>query len=313
MTKQLIIAEKPSVAQDIAKALGGFTRTGDYFESEDYVLSSAIGHLLEGRWHDAAWTLEDVTIAHPRDLLALIAGHQLDFFTGQSRMLRDRIARALPAWNDRPSGYHSLLGMQAFGLEECGEYARAEAAGRLAVELEPRDGWAQHAVAHVLEMTGRKREGLAWMRANPEAWSRDSFFAVHNWWHVALFHLDLGEIDAALALYDGAIYGKRSGIVLEMIDATAMLWRMELRGIDVGDRWNVLADTWLPHASSDNYAFNDFHAALAFIRAGRSDALKAVHEAQERAMAREDDNARFTQNTWIYIDDVKFYTSNPGW
>ncbi len=47
MTKQLIIAEKPSVAQDIAKALGGFTKTGDYFESDDYVLSSAIGHLLE--------------------------------------------------------------------------------------------------------------------------------------------------------------------------------------------------------------------------------------------------------------------------
>ncbi|MBV2234837.1 MAG: DNA topoisomerase III [Sterolibacterium sp.] len=47
MSKQLIIAEKPSVAQDIARALGGFTKQGDYFESEHYVLSSAIGHLLE--------------------------------------------------------------------------------------------------------------------------------------------------------------------------------------------------------------------------------------------------------------------------
>ena len=47
MSKQLIIAEKPSVAQDIAKALGGFTRQGDYFESDEFVLSSAIGHLLE--------------------------------------------------------------------------------------------------------------------------------------------------------------------------------------------------------------------------------------------------------------------------
>jgi DNA topoisomerase-3 len=47
MGKQLIIAEKPSVAQDIARAVGGFTRNGDYFESDDYVLSSAIGHLLE--------------------------------------------------------------------------------------------------------------------------------------------------------------------------------------------------------------------------------------------------------------------------
>jgi DNA topoisomerase-3 len=47
MAKQLIIAEKPSVAQDIAKALGGFAKSGEYYESDDYVLSSAVGHLLE--------------------------------------------------------------------------------------------------------------------------------------------------------------------------------------------------------------------------------------------------------------------------
>src|SRR5438876_6166938 len=47
MTKTLIIAEKPSVAADIARALGGFVRHGDYYESDRYVLSSAIGHLVE--------------------------------------------------------------------------------------------------------------------------------------------------------------------------------------------------------------------------------------------------------------------------
>ena len=47
MGKCLIIAEKPSVANDIAKALGGFTKQKDYFESDDYVLSSAVGHLVE--------------------------------------------------------------------------------------------------------------------------------------------------------------------------------------------------------------------------------------------------------------------------
>jgi len=47
MSKKLIIAEKPSVAADIARALGGFTKHDDYFESEQFVLSSAVGHLLE--------------------------------------------------------------------------------------------------------------------------------------------------------------------------------------------------------------------------------------------------------------------------
>src|SRR3954454_708405 len=142
---------------------------------------AAIGHLLDGRWHQAARVLEDVSIAHPRDMLALQVGHQLDFFTGHARMLRDRIARALPAWSTELPGRHALLGMLAFGLEEMGDYAAAETAGREAVAFERRDAWAQHAVAHVLEMQGRTGEGIAWMQADIEAWTEDNFFAVHNW------------------------------------------------------------------------------------------------------------------------------------
>jgi hypothetical protein len=141
---------------------------------------AAVSHLVDGHWHAAAQTLEDISIAYPRDAVALQAGHVIDFFVGDSRMLRDRIARALPAWHATMPGYHAVLGMHAFGLEEMGEYVRAEAAGRKSVEIEPRDGWGQHAVAHVMEMQGRQRDGIAWMRANPQAWSHESFFCVHN-------------------------------------------------------------------------------------------------------------------------------------
>jgi hypothetical protein len=185
--------------------------------------------------------------------------------------------------------------MHAFGLEETGNYARAEAQGRLSVELEPRDGWGQHAVAHVMEMQGRRREGAAWMRANPDAWSRESFFAVHNWWHLALFHLGLDEIDEVLALFDGPIYGKTSPVILEMVDASALLWRLYLRGVDVGNRWNAVADRWEPVASAGNYAFNDMHAMMAFVGAGRDSAAKAVLEAQQAAMDGSGDNAAFTR------------------
>lgn len=132
----------------------------------------ALGHLANGRWHDAARILEDVAIETLLDALALQVGHQIDFFTGNARMLRDRIARALPSWQSGMPGYHAILGMQAFGLEEMGDYTRAERLGRTAVEIEPRDGWAQHAVAHVMEMQSRQRDGIVWMRANPEAWTR---------------------------------------------------------------------------------------------------------------------------------------------
>ena len=181
-----------------------------------------------GRWHEAGRILEDLTIDEPRDALALQAGHQIDFFTGNSRMLRDRIARAMPIWSNGMPGFHAILGMQAFGLEEMGDYARAEAAGRQATEIEPRDGWAQHAVAHVMEMQSRQRDGIAWMRANPENWSKGSFLRVHNWWHLALFHYDLGEVDEVLALFDGPIFGARSTIALNMVDASAILWRLYL-------------------------------------------------------------------------------------
>jgi tetratricopeptide (TPR) repeat protein len=243
----------------------------------------AIRLVSEGHWRDAGRVLEDVSAAYPRDALALQAGHLIDFFTGDSRMLRDRIARALPAWDAEVAGHHAILGMHAFGLEETGDFTGAEQAGRRSVELEPRDGWGQHAVAHVMETQNRPRDGIAWMCANPEAWSRDSSFAVHNWWHVAMFHLELGDIDEVLRLYDQRIFGNRPGIILEMIDASAMLWRLHLRGIDVGNRWELLADKWVPVATDGSYAFNCVHAMIAFTGAHRDRAQHAVLDALRHA------------------------------
>ncbi len=255
----------------------------------------AIAHLVEGRWRAAGRELEDLSIVYPRDALALQAGHQIDFFTGDSRMLRDRIARAMPAWTGGLPGYHAVLGMRAFGLEEMGEYARAESLGRRAVELEPRDGWAQHAVAHVLEMQQRRQDGIAWMRGNQAGWAPGSFLAVHNFWHLALFHLGLDEVDEALALFDGPVYGKASGVVLDMIDASALLWRLHLRGVELGSRWAALADNWAPIADAGNYAFNDMHAMIAFVGAGRVAQADAVLAAQRAALEAPGDNAAFTR------------------
>jgi tetratricopeptide (TPR) repeat protein len=256
---------------------------------------AALGHLAGGRWHEAGRILEDIAIEFPLDGLALQTGHQIDFFTGNARMLRDRIGRALPSWQSGMPGYHAILGMQAFGLEEMGDYARAEKLGRAAVDIEPRDGWAQHAVAHVMEMQSRQKDGILWMRANPEAWTRESFLQVHNWWHLALFHYDLGETDQVLALYDGPIYGEPSTLALNMVDASAILWRLHLGGVDVGNRWAALAANW-PKAGAGNYAFNDAHAMMAFVGAGLEAPARTLLEAQREAMRGDDDNAAFTRD-----------------
>ena len=280
----------PPVAQSAHKAAQRFPSN-----DREQLHLEAIRLLTEGRWRAAGAMLENLSIEYPRDALALQAGHLTDFFIGDSRMLRDRIARALPAWTRSFPGYHAVLGMHAFGLEETGHYRRAEAQGRASVEIEPRDGWGQHAVAHVMEMEGRRRDGIAWMRSNQDGWSRDSFFSVHNWWHVALFHLGLDDFGEVLDLFDGPIFGKKSTIVLEMIDASALLWRLHLKGVNVGNRWQAVADNWEPIAAAGNYAFNDMHAMMAFVGAGRDKAAAAVLEAQRAAMDGAGDNASFTR------------------
>lgn len=256
---------------------------------------AAIRHFADGRLAAASRVLEDIAIENPRDLLAIQVGHQLDFFRGEARMLRDRIARAMPAWSPDVPHYHAMLGMHAFGLEETGDYARAEKLGRQSVELERRDSWGQHAVAHVLEMQCRQKEGISWMEQNVDGWARDNFLAVHNWWHLALYYLEFGEVEKVLALYDKHIYPAGSKIVLELVDATAMLWRLHLRGIDVGERWQKQADAWQASGELGNYAFSDAHAMMAFVGAGRKEAIRHLFEAQREALRRPGDNAAFTR------------------
>jgi tetratricopeptide (TPR) repeat protein len=261
---------------------------------------AAVEALLGGRLRAAGRILEDVAIEHPRDLLALQAGQLVDFLTGDARMLRDRIARALPDWAEGMPNHHAILGMHAFGLEETGHYARAETTGRRAIELEPRNGWAQHAVAHVCEMQGRRADGVAWMRADPDAWSRQSFFAVHNWWHLALFHLGLDEVDEVLALYDGPIYGQPSTMAFDMIDAAALLWRLKLRGVDVGSRWERLADVYATQPRGLS-AFDDAHAVMAYVGSGRDAAADAALAAMAAATQRADDNAAVTRDIGLPV------------
>ncbi|MCC7046935.1 MAG: tetratricopeptide repeat protein [Alphaproteobacteria bacterium] len=210
-----------------------------------------------------------ILLDYPRDLLALQLAHVEDFFLGQSSLLRDRVARVLSDWSKDVPGHGYVLGMHAFGLEEMGDYARAEERGRAAVAANPRDPWAIHAVAHVMEMQTRLADGVQWLTERTDDWSHDNGFAFHNWWHLALYHLERGESDRVLAIYDASIRPKRSDMALEMIDAAAMLWRLHLRGIDVGDRWRSIAESWATKADHANYAFNDAHAMMAFIGDGR--------------------------------------------
>ena len=268
--------------------------------------AAALGSFVAGDFAGGHERLEAIVIDHPRDLVAVQVAHLWDFLLGDARRLRDRIAMVLPHWTPADRDFHALLGMHAFGLEECGEYGRSEERGREAVALNSRDAWAQHAVAHVLEMQGRIDEGIAWMRGNEQGWATDNFFAVHNWWHLALYHLDKAVGDGAhtddvLALYDSRIRAQRSDLMVDMVDASALLWRCYLRGADVGPRWAALADDWAPFAAEAYYAFNDAHAMMAFIGAGREHDMATTIAAMERRAAAGGTNAAMTAEVGLPV------------
>jgi tetratricopeptide (TPR) repeat protein len=232
---------------------------------------------------DQALALErygSILIDFPRDIIALAVAHLLDFRLGQRRMLRDRVAQVLPKWHAAVPGYESVLAMYAFGLEENGQYRRAEKTARRALAIDPRHPGAIHVVAHVMEMQGRAREGLEFLAATEPAWMDATNIAVHLAWHLALFHLDLDEPSSALAIYDAQI--AKSQAVSELADASALLWRLQLRNIQVGDRWQRLADRWEMQTLTGLRPFYITHAMMAFAASGRTASAQRIVDALTR-------------------------------
>jgi tetratricopeptide (TPR) repeat protein len=217
----------------------------------------------------------------PLDILALVIAHALDFRLGRRRMLRDRVAQVLPAWDASKPGYASVLAMYAFGLEENGEYRRAEKLARRALDLQPMHPGAIHVLAHVMEMQGRNTEGLALLAATEPAWIEGTGFSVHLAWHRALFHLDAGDPFGALKVYDAQIANADPSDISALADGSALLWRLQLRSFDVGERWRLLADRWAMQALAGARAFYIGHAMMAFAAAGRAAAAARLFETLE--------------------------------
>jgi tetratricopeptide (TPR) repeat protein len=247
----------------------------------------------------AAKLYGDICAEYPRDFLALQIAHLMDFLLGHTSMLRDRPAQVLGAWNERDPLRGAILGMHAFGLEECGNYGEAEATGRRAIELSPADIWAAHAVTHVYEMRGQTRAGIDWIKTTSPAWSVDNFLAFHNWWHLALFHLDEGDHESALAVYDTHVRPAPSRVAGEMVDASALLWRLRLRGVDVAERWVDLARSWEELGDDGYYAFNDVHALMAFLATGNQRQAKRILDGLAAASRRTDTNGMMSRDVGL--------------
>ncbi|NRA98201.1 MAG: tetratricopeptide repeat protein [Rhodobacteraceae bacterium] len=241
--------------------------------------AAALSAWTKGDMNRATDIWEAILLDHPQDGLALRLAHFTHFYSGDGRRIRDSLARTLPRWSEDHPDYGFLLGMYAFGLEESGEYEEAEKYGRRAVDMNPADAWSVHSVAHVLEMTGRHADGIAWVAGLEDDWSTVNNFRYHLHWHRSLYHLERGEFDVVLDLYDRQIVSDiTSDFYLDICNASSLLWRLEMFGVDVGDRWRALADVARTHIDDADLIFVSLHYLMALVSAGDAEAADEMIE-----------------------------------
>lgn len=239
----------------------------------------AIGAWAEGKIQRAIGLHEVIAQVFPRDVVSVQQGQYHYFYLGESDRLLQIAQKVLPI----NSNNAYLLGMVAFGLEQCNQLEVAEVMGRRATEMQRHNPWAHHAVAHVMETQGRVEEGIAWMSHLADTWDDcNPMLYTHNWWHVALYYLALGNTQKVLELYDTHLWRWPDRDVTKVqVGAIATLVRLELHGVEVGDRWRTLSTFLQPHLHDHALPFQDLHYIYALARAGRMDWVSEMLTSQQ--------------------------------
>lgn len=270
---------------DAIPAARGFLEAGaaTVTTERERLHAQALGCWIDNRTDLTTARLRDILRADPLDLLAFRLLHFLDFWAGRPDLLMQGIGMVEAAWTPDTPGYAIMLGCRCFALEEGGHYLEAEAAGREAVQLDAGDLWAIHGVAHVLEMTGRPLEGIAWIGDGGPDWVRGNNLTHHLWWHLAMYHLELGDDARVLELYDSRFRNLNAALTvaapdlyIDVQNAASMLYRLWRHGVDVGDRWVELADKAEARIGDTRSAFTLPHWMMALAATGREAAAERM-------------------------------------
>lgn len=182
---------------------------------------------------------EATVSAYPRDMVMLKLGQYHTFNIGDFPAMLRIAQKSQPGAADIAYAH----GMRAFGFEECHLLEDAEAAARHALTLDESEPWAHHALAHIYLTRGQVAEGAAFLESVAHHWADlNSFMHTHNWWHLALFYISAGRTDDLLAAYDTHVWGQNKDYSQDQVGAVSLLARIEFAGINVGNRWQDVAD-----------------------------------------------------------------------
>jgi tetratricopeptide (TPR) repeat protein len=287
----LLSAANPAHQPQIAATLAAAKANASTITPREKLHLAALAAWASGELDKSFAIWRQILDAAPTDLLALRICDTTWFRHGQTAKIREQADRIAPQWSSDLPGYDMMQCVWAFAHEETGDYAAAERAVDAAHERDPTNYFAHHVKAHVLEMDYRPRQGCDWLAAQIPNWSAGNNLIHHLWWHRALMELDLGERDAVLASYDENIRDFDDPMTkavpdhyVDLQNANALLWRLELLGLDVGNRWQELADKAEARIGDAGHLLLVPHLMLALAATGR-DAAAARFLAALRELA----------------------------
>ncbi|XP_051016111.1 tetratricopeptide repeat protein 38-like [Acomys russatus] len=230
---------------------------------------SAVEMFAEGNFPKACDLWELILRDHPTDLLALKFSHNAHFYLGLREQMRDSVARVFPFWTPSTPLNSYVKGIYAFGLMETNFYDRAEKLAKEALSIEPTDAWSVHTMAHIHEMRAEVKDGMEFMQRTEGHWKDSDMLASHNYWHWALYLIEKGEYEAALTIYDSQILPrlKASGTMLDVVNSCSMLYRLQMEGVSLGQRWQAVLPVTKKHTRDHVLLFNDAHLLMASLGA----------------------------------------------
>ncbi|OED42363.1 hypothetical protein AB833_06855 [Chromatiales bacterium (ex Bugula neritina AB1)] len=239
-----------------------------------------------GNLHGMVDHYEKILAAHPTDILALVLCQGELFWLGEMQRSERASSMVASAWHEETPGYPDYLAVRAFDLEECGQYSKAEACGREAVEQRSSNAWAAHAVAHVMLMQRRSKEGVDWLEGLQNNWQETNQMKFHIWWHQCLFYLETRQHDAVLDGYDNWIRNRNEPLVqvtpdlyIDLQNGASMLWRLEHAGVAVGSRWQEMAELVEKRLLDMSSPFTSAHYAVILAAVGNYKACDTLIEA----------------------------------
>jgi hypothetical protein len=245
--------------------------------------ADALGYLIAGDTGRAARVWDAILSDHPLDMLAFRIAHFVNFWAGRPEAMKASVLAVESHWDEDTPGWAALLACRCFAMEECGHYVEAEHAGREAIRVDPSDVWAAHGVAHVLEMQGRRHEGMDWIGRLEGLWTGANNLKHHLWWHLAMYHMEMGEFPRVLELYDmrfrclgSELTVAAPDLYIDVQNASSMLYRLSRNGIEVGRRWVELANHAEARIGDCQSAFTLPHWMMALAATGRETAAQRM-------------------------------------